>query len=306
MTDNTNNETAARLISPKSGAELPRRRPLQKTVLRSIAALPTIVTLMNGIAGFASIHYATKAGLWNAGGIGNLTIAAWLIFAALLFDALDGRVARMTRQASDFGALLDSLCDIISFGVAPAILMVHAVAITKEIPDFEIFAPQASMLGKAVMVIAVIYLCCAILRLARFTIENAPDLLHHMYFQGLPSPAAAVLVAAMVLLFGHIQGVEEGLKSARWLNITVGAGLPAATLVVAILMVTRFRYPHLVNRFVIGRKPFSHVVLAVIVIAAALMFRQFALPLAAVAYAASGPIVSLRNKFTSKQRRNKT
>lgn len=283
-----------------TGDDSPRRRPLQKTALRSIAALPSIVTLMNGIAGFASIHYATKAGLGNAGGIGNLMIAAWLIFAALLFDALDGRVARMTRQATDFGAQLDSLCDIISFGVAPAILMVHAVAITQEIPDFEIFAPQASMLGKAVMGIAVIYLCCATLRLARFTIENAPDLLHHMYFSGLPSPAAAVLVAAMVLLFGHIQGAEEGLKSARWLNITVGVALPAATLAVAILMVTRFRYSHLVNRFVIGRKPFSHVVIAVVVIAAALMFGQFALPLAAIAYAASGPVQTLWKKIASK------
>ncbi len=292
MSDPENIETA--------GDDSPRRRPLRKTVLRSISALPTIVTLMNGIAGFASIHYATKAGLGNAGGIGNLMIAAWLIFAALLFDALDGRVARMTRQATDFGAQLDSLCDIISFGAAPAILMVHAVAMTKQIPDFEFFAPQASMLGKVVMVIAVIYLCCAVLRLARFTIENAPDLLHHLYFRGLPSPAAAVLVAAMVLLFGHIQSAEEGLKSARWLNITVGVALPAATLAVAILMVTRFRYSHLVNRFVIGRKPFSHVVITVVVIAAALMFGQFALPLAAIAYAASGPIISLWKKFSNR------
>ncbi len=288
MTDQTDKES--------SGVESPSQKPLRKTVLRSIAALPTIVTLMNGTAGFASIHYATKAGLGNAEGLDNLMIASWLIFAALLFDALDGRVARMTRQASDFGAMLDSLCDIISFGVAPAILMVHAVAMTREIPDFEIFAPQASLLGKAVMVIAVIYLCCVILRLARFTVENAPDVLHHMYFQGLPSPAAAVLVAAMVLLFGHIQGAEE----ARWLNITVGSTLPAATFAAAILMVTRFRYSHLVNRFVLGRRPFSHVVIALIVIVAGLVFRQFALPLAAIAYTASGPVQTLWKKSTSK------
>ncbi|MCK4624244.1 MAG: CDP-alcohol phosphatidyltransferase family protein [Phycisphaerae bacterium] len=280
-----------------SGVELSEAKPLHKTVLRSISALPSLVTLMNGTSGFLSIHYATKAGLGNAEGLSNLTIAAWLIFAALLFDALDGRVARMTRQASDFGAMLDSLCDIISFGVAPAILMVHAVAMTKQIPDFEIFAPQASLLGKAVMVIAIIYLCCAILRLAKFTVENAHDLLHHMYFQGLPSPAAAVLVAAMVLLFGHIQNVEEGLKSARWLNITVGAALPAATFAAAILMVTRFRYTHVVNRFVLGRKPFSHVVMGIMAIIAGLVFRQFALPLAAIAYTASGPIQFLWKKI---------
>ncbi len=278
------------------------RQPLRKTVLRSTAALPVLVTLMNGTAGFASIHYATKGGLGNAGNLPNLMIAAWLIFAALLFDALDGRVARMTRQATDFGAMLDSLCDIISFGVAPAILMVHTVAITKQIPDFEFFEPQASYLGKAVMVIAVIYLCCANLRLARFTIENAPDLLHHMYFRGLPSPAAAVLVAAMVLLFGNLQGAEEGLKSARWLNVTVGVALPAMTLTAAILMVTQFRYSHLLNRFVVGRKPFNHIVMAVFVIAAAWFFRQFTLPLAAFAYAASGPVGTMWRKFGSSGR----
>ena len=143
MIDQTDKESSVRLSSPKSGIESPDQKPLHKTVLRSIAALPSLVTLMNGTAGFLSIHYATKAGLGHAEGLANLTISAWLIFAALLFDALDGRVARMTRQSSDFGAMLDSLCDIISFGVAPAVLMVHAVAMTKQIHDFEFFKPQS-------------------------------------------------------------------------------------------------------------------------------------------------------------------
>ena len=105
--------------------------PRRTRILRGIAALPSMVTLGNGIAGFAAIHFATKplpaalmdpahsaaAGAWLTQ---NMVLAAWLVFVAMVFDALDGRLARMTRRTSDFGGQLDSLCDAISFGVAPA------------------------------------------------------------------------------------------------------------------------------------------------------------------------------------------
>ena len=96
-----------RINSPdidKNEVDGPPRPVLRRTVLRTTSVLPVLVTLLNGIAGFAAIHYATKAGLNGEGGIRNVMIAAWMIFAALLFDALDGRLARMTRQATDFGA----------------------------------------------------------------------------------------------------------------------------------------------------------------------------------------------------------
>jgi len=112
-------ETADKSPATREGGA-PRR------ILRDTSFLPALVTLMNGIAGFAAIHYATKGSLGSAE-LGNLTLSAWLIFAAIVFDALDGRVARMTRKATDFGAQLDSLCDAVSFGVAPGILMAHAV-----------------------------------------------------------------------------------------------------------------------------------------------------------------------------------
>jgi len=279
------------------------RPVLRRTVLKTTSALPVLVTLLNGTAGFAAIHYATKAGLDGAGGFHNVMIAAWMIFAALLFDALDGRLARMTRQATDFGAQLDSLCDIISFGVAPAVLMVHTASLTRQIPDFEFIEPHASNLGKVVMVIAVIYVCCAALRLARFTVENAPDLLHHLHFTGLPSPAAAVLVASMVLLFGHIQGPHGSARMMKWLNITVGVALPSLTFVTSLLMVSRFRYPHLVNRFVIGKKPFGHVVVIVIGLIIGLVFLMYALPTATLIYAASGPVGALWGRFKTRKAR---
>jgi CDP-diacylglycerol--serine O-phosphatidyltransferase len=273
------------------------RRPLRRMILARTAALPVLVTLLNGVAGFAAIHYATKAGLHTstaeelAKKSMNLSIAAWLIFAAMFFDALDGRIARMTRQATDFGAQLDSLCDAVSFGVAPAVLMVHSVAVTREVEDFEIFLAHPS-LGKVVMAIAVIYACCAVLRLARFNVENAPDLLHHLSFRGLPSPAAAALVAAMVLLFDMLLDLEKG----RWLKVTIGVALPAFTAVAAGLMVSRFRYPHLINRFLAGKKRFGTIVMALVLLVAGLMFRRQMLALAALAYAASGPAAAFWKK----------
>ena len=273
-------------------------------ILRHTAALPALVTLLNGIAGFASIYYATKEvpGATDVPSP-NLMLAAWLVFAALAFDALDGRLARMTRKATDFGAQLDSLCDVVSFGVAPAILMIRAVSVTRQIEEFDIFMPQAPVLGKAVVAIGAIYVCCAVLRLARFNIENAPDLLRHLYFKGLPAPGAAAAVAALVLLFGHLQQFEEGLKSARWLNITVGLALPAVTLTTALLMISRLRYPHLINRFIVGKRSFGYIVWAVVLIVLAWVFLQMAVALVALVFAASGPADALIGRFRRRRGR---
>ena len=148
-------------------------------------------------------------------------------------------------------------------------------------------------LGKLVLAIAVIYACCAVLRLARFNVENAPDLLHHMGFRGLPSPAAAALVASVVLVFNWLLTFEHG----RWLQITVGAALPALTLAAALLMVSRFPYPHLINRFLSRRKPFSTIVVGVVLLAAGLMFLPTSLAVATVLFALLGPASALYRKF---------
>jgi len=272
--------------------QAPRPRgPLRRMILGHAPVLPVLVTLCNGVAGFISIHYATKGGLRSATS-GDLLVAAWLIFAAMFFDAMDGRIARMTRQATDFGAQLDSLCDAISFGVAPAVLMVHTVSQTnKEITGFEMFSAHAS-LGKLVLAIAVIYACCALLRLARFNVENAPDLLHHMGFRGLPSPAAAALVASVVLMVGW-----GPFEQKEWLQITVGIALPALTLAAALLMVSRFPYPHLVNRFLSRRKPFSTIVVVVVLLAAALMFMPTSLAVGTIVFATLGPATTLYRRL---------
>jgi CDP-diacylglycerol--serine O-phosphatidyltransferase len=277
-------------------------RPLRRRILRGTAVLPTLATLLNGVAGFAVIHYATRGGLGKATGA-NLEIAVLLIFIAMVFDALDGRLARMTRQATDLGAQLDSLCDAISFGVAPAILMVQtaAMALKEQQPPFDLFAAEGSPLGRVLMVIAAVYICCTLLRLARFNVENAPDVLHHMDFKGLPSPAAAATVAAMVLLFTYLQTVPGGWESAAWLKIAAGATLPAMALVTALLMISRIRYPHLLNQLSKGRRSLWMIVAAVAAIVMAWQFWQLALALGTLVYTALGPVLAVYGKITGER-----
>jgi len=275
------------VAGPEEGKRPRRRR------LRSTAVLPGLFTLANGLAGFAAIHYATKDGFGQAQPQ-NLSAAAWLIFVAMIFDLLDGRLARITRRTSDFGGQLDSLCDAVSFGVAPATLMLRteATALRGQIERVSVI-PHAIGLERAVWGVAGVYVACAILRLARFNVENEPDESSHLTFRGLPTPGAAAMVAALVLLFDHLAGLEAGWRSGGWMLATVGITLPLATLAVALLMVSRFTYPHLPNQYMRGKRPFNYLVKLVLVALLAMLELYIALAAATIAYAFSGPALWL-------------
>lgn len=248
--------------------ELTAGGKMRRRILRSTALLPAMFTVGNGLCGFASIYFATKVEFGSANVLADkavsyfplLAVAAWLIVAAMICDMLDGRLARMTRKTSDFGAQLDSLSDAISFGVAPAILMLRAVAVAMH----QVGADP--MLNRVVICVAGLYVACATLRLARFNVENTPDESAHMNFSGLPSPGAAANVAALVLLFEHAYS-NEWLRQ-WWMYTTVSIVLPLVTAIVALLMVSRIRYPHLVNQYIRGKKPFNYLVKIVIVVVA--------------------------------------
>ncbi len=162
--------------------------------IRTFAILPTMFTLGNLVCGFFAIVIASRVQTPlvpegnPAADPANCFYSAWLIFLAMVFDALDGYVARLAKAASEFGAELDSLCDVVSFGIAPAFLLV------KMCPQFSFFHKQA------VWVIAGSYAACAALRLARFNVETS-DEDDHMAFHGLPSPAAAASVAGFAIMF---------------------------------------------------------------------------------------------------------
>ncbi len=190
-----------------------RYRPFIKSRFgrRGIYWLPNMFTLAALFSGFYAIVQAMNE---------RFEMAAVGIFAAMVLDGLDGRVARMTRTQSDFGAELDSLSDMVSFGVAPAL-----VVYTWALRDFA-FAQTVPMLGpwlstRLGWIAAFIYCACAALRLARFNTNI--DVVDKRYFQGLPSPAAACVLAGLVWALNeyHVKGVD--VKWLAW-GLTVFTG----------------------------------------------------------------------------------
>lgn len=264
-------------------AMLPRRR------LRNTAVLPASFTLLNGLLGFAAIYYASKSGFGvilgaSAEAIGNLKIAALLIFGAMICDMLDGRLARMTRTTSDFGAQLDSLCDMVSFGVAPAMLTLHtAISILRT--QFDRHIP----VERVVWCIAAVYVACAVLRLARFNVETEQDESSHMNFRGLPTPAAAAGLGAMVLLFTSLMSDQISWLPQWALLIGMSITLPILTLACGLLMVSQFTYPHLVNHYIRGRRPFGYLVKMMLLILLLVMFKYKAMAVIVLIYIFAGP-----------------
>jgi len=178
---------------------------------RGIYLLPSIFTTFALFAGFYSIVASIN---------GDYTLAAISIMVAMLWDALDGRVARLTNTQSAFGAEYDSLSDLVSFGVAPALL---------------VYEWSLSDLGRIGWLAAFIYLACAALRLARFNTQvGAAD---KRYFQGLPSPASAGVIASMIWLkFWNFEYFDIGVVSFSYYT-----GI-AITILCGLLMVSNVRY----------------------------------------------------------------
>lgn len=274
------------------------------------AVLPTLLTLGNAACGFGAITFAAKVGPDPSNGH-HLWTAALLIFMAMIFDMLDGSAARWTKQTSDFGAELDSLCDGLSFGAAPAFLMLqfirHDHTMNGTLPALYSFPPRL------LWVIAVLYCVCALLRLARFNVETEDDDSHES-FSGLPSPAAAGTVAAFPIgMHGLLElaadSTEPAHQLATWLIPAIKLALPIITLCVAILMVSRIRYAHVFNQVFRGQKSRSHLIQLVFTLAVVFVVKEMALPLIFCYFAFASPLrafwteVAVRRVFRARGQR---
>jgi CDP-diacylglycerol---serine O-phosphatidyltransferase len=236
--------------------------------VKKVAIIPTLLTLGNAVCGFAAIAYAGKIGLADSTPDTDnyyLALSGWLIVAAMVFDALDGYIARLARSTSKFGAELDSLCDAVSFGAAPAFLLLRMG------PGWE-----QPLLHKTLAVVATLYMVCAILRLARYNVGIQSESGGSKKFQGLPSPAAAGCIASLAVLRAELAhkwpGIDPGMVRGM---VEVWATLGA--LLVALLMVSQVPYPHLTKQLLRGRRHFNHLIQLVLAVFVLMLVQELAL-----------------------------
>lgn len=260
--------------------------------LKTIALLPSTITLINGICGFAAIGLTAK-------GPQHYAMAGYMIFYAMIADMLDGRVARISKTTSSFGGQLDSLCDVLSFGTAPAFLMLNLLLYHHR----QLVGSAQFILGdffeRFIWITSVVYLSCAAIRLARFNVENEEDETAHMSFSGLPTPGAAGVVASMVM-FSQSLLTDAAAQTVLYqmLYNSILYALPFVTLACALLMVGRLRYLHLFNHLFRGRKPVNYLYFTIFSVAMiALCGLELSLVLTFAGFAASGPIRWLWRKI---------
>jgi len=233
-----------------------RRTP--KGVRRGVSILPVLFTLGNLFCGFWAIIHTLHGRYGDAGP---------LIGIAIILDLLDGRIARLTGTTSEFGGELDSLADAISFGVAPAVL-VYAWAF-----DNEVF-------GRLGWLAAFLFVTCAVLRLARFNVQR--NVVDSRYFVGLPSPAGAAQIAAVV----HAAPEPVGER-------TASAILLAATVCLGLLMVSTVRYRSFKSLDLRSRRSYVQVVLLAGALGMVFIHPQWTLLAIATTYTISGPIMQV-------------
>ena len=237
------------------------KRPRRERVKRGVHILPNVLTAGSLFCGF----YAIVATL-----NGRVAYAAAAILAAVLFDGLDGKVARLTKTTSRFGEEFDSLSDLVAFGVAPALLM---------------FSWTLRPYGRLGWLAAFLYVACGALRLARFNVQIHS--LESRYFRGLPIPGAAAFLAASVLFFRHLRIFES---THHFVFLPVMFCL-------AFLMVSSIRYHSFKNLETLRRRPFSTLVAVFLAIVVVVAQPEIVLFVFTTAYVMLGPVQLLVSRY---------
>ncbi|MCX7089518.1 MAG: CDP-diacylglycerol--serine O-phosphatidyltransferase [Methylococcales bacterium] len=235
---------------------------------RGIYLLPNLFTTAAMFAGFYAMTAAIN---------GRFETAAIAIFVAMILDGLDGRVARLTNTQSEFGAQYDSLSDMVSFGVAPGLVMYLWVL---------------SSMGALGLFAAFVHTAGGALRLARFNTQLTTA--DKRYFQGLPSPAAAAILAGFIWISDEYQYDMQFLRYIA-LILTVSTGL---------LMVSNFRYSSFKDIDLKGKVPFFVAISVMLGTAFVMAQPETMLFLLFLGYAISGPLITLVMRKRKRQTRN--
>lgn len=272
-----------------------------KTARSIVPVLPTAITLGNLVFGFLAMAKTIDA-LSISSGQGPLDPAfgerilhaCFFVLAAMVCDALDGRVARLTKQTSPFGSMLDSLSDVVTFGVTPALM----AKVVYEHTKVGLAQPFPSHITTS---LCVLYLIGAALRLARFTVATDADESSHHTFVGLPSPAAAAMIVT-TLIFCFEGRTEVGLapEQADTLAIWLLRGLPVTACLMGLLMVSRLHYVHVVQRYVGHRTRVATFVTIVLVAWLTLAFMEWSLYFMSLVYVVGGLVLAARARITGR------
>jgi CDP-diacylglycerol--serine O-phosphatidyltransferase len=240
-----------RLVDPRSPDHRPRR---------AAYVLPTLFTAGNLFLGYIAILQAFQGAMvalaGNLGSNAHFELAAKMIGVAVLLDGLDGRIARLTNTVSDFGREMDSLADVITFGIAPAVLA-YAWGIRFTLVE----AFPVDFLFRAGYFVCFLFLLCGAARLARFNvttnpIPKNPGRADRKYFVGLPIPAAAGLVAAVVFA-ADSEPVQSWPAAVLWLGLLT---------MLSLLMVSMWRYPSFKDLSLLQpRSPLTIIILGCII-----------------------------------------
>jgi len=220
-----------------------------------IYILPNLMTVANLFCGFISLIFSIK---------GEFKYAAIAVVIAAVFDQLDGRLARLTHATSKFGAELDSLCDLVSFGLAPAMLMYLWALIPY---------------GRVGMMICFLFLACGALRLARFNVQV--DVVEKNYFQGLPIPMAAGILTTSYLAFDEMGWAPDAWK---------GLLLLIMVTTMAFVMVSNFRYRSFKDLDLKERLAFKYLVAGLVVLVTVALYPEIMLFVLFLTYGTLGAI----------------
>ena len=260
--------------------------PASKRRILRLSTLPAALTIGNMVCGLLAIAYVADSYRLMASdqaAQASLRIewAGWLILLGMVFDGFDGRVARMVRSNPDFGGALDSLADLVTFGVAPAM-------VAKAIME----GPLGFAEPKMTFLTAAFFAVCACLRLARYNAEHEEPGKAVTHFSGIPTPGAAGVVAGAAMVHGTILGWLD--PQVEWkvaLAYILGFGMLTC---LGLLMVSRVPYVHFANRYLRGRKPVGRLALLFLAMMLALNFNlAMVLAVGFTGYALLGPLAML-------------
>jgi CDP-diacylglycerol--serine O-phosphatidyltransferase len=221
---------------------------------KGIYILPSLLTCANMSCGYLSILSSID---------GDFTRAAWFLVIAIAFDMIDGRVARLTKTTSEFGVQLDSFSDLISFGLAPSIMMYHLVL---------------NSMGKVGMAIAILFVLCSALRLAKFNIQAQGGVVHSS-FMGLPTPASAGLLLSFVLSYELFADTGQSLSfktiPVLMKNMPIFfETMPVVMVILSLLMVSNVPYYSFKKMKLFKPKTFRLLVLVVLLLFLVIVFPQ--------------------------------